>query len=397
MGQVHNPLLRRRDGHHAPVTNEELFFDLVYAFAVTQLSHTLLYHLTPAGVLQTLILWFAVWLGWQYTCWVTNWFNPETRRIRGLLFSTMVLALVVAASIPDAFGSRGLIFACAYGAMQVGRTGYVVFVLGPHHPLSANYRRMFIWLAIAACFWVGGGLAEGWTRAAFWIVAVLCEYLSPMFGFALPGLGRSATRDWTIEGGHLAERCQLFVIVALGESLLATGGTLAEAEHWDTVIWSAMLATVCGTIAMWWLYFGTASRDATARITQSDDPGRVGAYFHYIHAILVFGIIAGAVGNDLAMLHPAGHASLPRILAMVIGPAIYLLGSAAYKLVVHGRVPGSHIVGVIALALIALFGLRADLLTLSWLTTSVLLSIGFWESWKVRAEPVGLAGDTPRH
>jgi low temperature requirement protein LtrA len=77
------PALRHRDGHHARVTYEELFFDLVYVFAVTQLSHHLLHHLDLAGVLQTLVLWFAVWLGWQYACWVSNWFDPEAPRIRG--------------------------------------------------------------------------------------------------------------------------------------------------------------------------------------------------------------------------------------------------------------------------------------------------------------------------
>ncbi len=137
-----HPLLRHRDGHHARVTFEELFFDLVYVFAVTQLSHGLLHNLTATGVVQTLILWFAVWLGWQYTCWVTNWFDPETPRIRGVLFATMLLALVMAAAIDGAFEARGLVFALAYVAMQLGRTAYIVFELGRDHPLSANYRRM---------------------------------------------------------------------------------------------------------------------------------------------------------------------------------------------------------------------------------------------------------------
>ena len=98
-----HPLLRQRDGHHARVTYEELFFDLVYVFAVTQLSHELLHQLSFIGVAQTLVLWFAVWLGWQYTCWVTNWFDPQTPRIRGMLFSTMLLGLLMASSIPEAF------------------------------------------------------------------------------------------------------------------------------------------------------------------------------------------------------------------------------------------------------------------------------------------------------
>lgn len=374
-----HPLLRRRDGHHARVGYAELFFDLVYVFAVTQLSHQLLPHLSLTGVIETLILWFAVWLGWQYTCWFTNWFDPETPRIRGILFVSMLLALVMSSAIPQAFGDRGLVFALAYAAMQVGRTAYIVRELGPDHPLAANYRRMLGWLVIAACFWVAGGFAEHWTRAGFWTVAVLCEYVSPMFGFALPGLGRSKTSDWTIEGGHLAERCQLFVIVALGETLLATGAKLTEAKIWDAPVLSAMLATFLGTLAMWWLYFGTSSEDATDTITRSDDPGRIGAYFHYIHAVLIAGVIATAVGNDLVMAHPHDATKLAYAIVLSAGPAIYLLGSAIYKHVVFGCVPMSHVVGVVVLALLVPVFLRTDLLMAGWLTTLVMLAIGFWE------------------
>ena len=382
-----HPLLRLRAEQHAHVTNEELFFDLVYAFAVTQLSHRLLHHLTADNAFETLVLWFAVWLGWQYTCWVTNWFNPERPRLRLVLFATMGLALVMAASIPDAFGTRGLVFAGCYVAMQVGRTGFIVWQLGKDHALAANYRRMLGWLLISACFWIGGGFAQPGLRLALWSVAVLCEYGSPMFGFALPGLGRSQTRDWTVEGGHMAERCQLFVIVALGESLLATGGTLSDVATWNMATMAAMLATFLGTIALWWLYFGTSSKDATTRITSADDPGRIAAYFHYIHAILVFGIVVSAVGDDLAMQHPAGYADWPQILAMMAGPALYLLGSAVYKYVVYGCIPTSHIVGAVALGLLIPAGYVSHLLVLGWLTTLILFGVGFWENRTARVVP----------
>jgi len=380
-------LLRRRDGHHARVTYEELFFDLVYVFAVTQLSHELLHDLTPTGILQTLILWFAVWLGWQYTCWVTNWFNPETPPIRGLLFASMALALVMASALDDAFGDRALVFAGAYVAMQVGRTAFILLSLGSNHPLAANYRRMLGWLVISACFWIAGGLSESWMRVGFWIVAVLCEYVSPMFGFALPGLGRSSTRDWTIEGGHLAERCQLFVIVALGETLLATGAMLAGTETWDVSVISAMLATFVGTLAMWWLYFGTSSKDATDAITHSDDPGRIGASFHYVHAILIAGIIATAVGNDLVMAHPHEGVKLAYGLILSLGPVLYLAGSAIYKRVVYGTVPVSHIVGALVLAALIPALLNTNLLIAGWLTSAVMLCIGLWEGRIRRSRP----------
>lgn len=385
----HHPLLRRRDGHHARVTFEELFFDLVYVFAVTQLSHELLTNLNLTGVIETLILWFAVWLGWQYTCWVTNWFDPETPRIRGLVFAIMLAGLLMAAAIPGAFGERGLIFALAYVAIQVGRTAYIVWELGPDHPLSSNYRRMLGWVSIAAAFWIAGAFVEHEARMALWAVAVACEYVSPMFGFQLPGLGRSRTSDWTIEGGHLAERCQLFVIVALGETLLATGATMARADTWDAPILSALLATFLGTLAMWWLYFGTSSKDATNAITRSGDPGRIGSYFHYAHAILVGGIIATAVGNDLVLAHPHDGLKMAYALTLSGGPAIYLLGSAVYKKAVYGVLPASHIAGVVALLALVPVAPFVDLLTMGWLTTIVMLAAGFWEGRIHRARHAG--------
>lgn len=374
-----HPLLRHRDGHHARVTYEELFFDLVYVFAVTQVSHGLLHHLTPFGVVEALILWFAVWLGWQYTCWVTNWFDPQTTPIRLLLFATMLLGLIMAASIPEAFAERGPLFAGAYVAMQVGRTAFVALQLPRTHPLAANYRRILGWVLISAVFWIAGAFAEGHERALWWLGGVLCEYVSPMFGFALPGLGRSRTSDWTIEGGHLAERCQLFVIVALGETVLATGVSLAEAKVWDAAIASALLATFLGTLALWWLYFGTSSKDATDAITHSDDPGRIGAYLHYVHAVLVAGLIATAVGHDLILEHPHAQPGGAQIAVLVCGPAVYLLGSAVYKRVVYGVVPLSHVVGVLALAGLALLAQAANVLVVAWSATAIMLVVGLFE------------------
>ncbi len=372
-------LLRHRDGHHAKVTYEELFFDLVYVFAVTQLSHELLHDLSLTGLVHTLVLWFAVWLGWQYTAWLTNWFYPEKPGIRGLLFALMLAALVMAAAIPEAFGTRALVFALAYVAVQFGKTAYIVVRLG-NHAMAPNYRRMLAWLSVSAVLWIAGALVAQ-ARLPLWIAAVLCEYVSPMIGFRFPGLGRSDPgREWTVEGGHMAERCQLFVIVALGETLLATGAMMAEVRDWSPPVLSALLTTFVGTLAMWWLYFGTSSKDATRTITHSDEPGRIAAYFHYVHAILLGGIIGTAVGNDLVVAHPHGGVKIAHAVTLTAGPAVYLLGSAIYKKVVFGHVPLSHIAGAAALLALLPLGQLGDLLTLGWLTTLVMLGVCAWET-----------------
>ena len=392
-----HPLLRRRDGAPARVTSEELFFDLVYAFALTQLSHLLWHHLTALGVAQALILWFAVWLGWQYTCWVTNWFDPQTPAIRTLLLASMALALVMASSIPQAFAERGWLFALAYAAMQVGRTAYVVARLPAGHALAANYRRILAWVLIAAIFWVAGGFAAPRLRLLLWSVAALCEYVSPMFGFALPGLGRSRTRDWTIEGAHLAERCQQFVIVALGESLLATGAALARTGIPSIGESLAALLAFLGTLAMWWLYFGTSSRAATAAIVQSRDPGHMGANFHYIHAILIAAIIAAAVGGDVVLARPFGASPGAPAAALAAGPCLYLLGSAFYKRLVYGVIPLSHVLAAGVLVLLAPVAGQVNLISLAALGTVVLLAVSYWETRMGRCSAARIPAARPGH
>ncbi|KAB5495592.1 low temperature requirement protein A [Serratia sp. RJAL6] len=374
-------LLRVRDGQGASVSFSELLFDLIYVFAVTQLSHYLLHHLTLTGALETLLLWFAVWLAWQYTAWVTNWFNPDTRQIRLLLFAIMLLGLFAAAALPQAFGERGLIFALFYVAIQVGRSVTVLRLLAPGHPLKRNFHRILGWLCISAVFWIAGGLAEGNARLALWAVAVLCEYVSPMFGFRLPMLGRSdSSSEWTIEGHHLAERCQLFVIVALGETILITGATLSEMESWSLPVLIASLVAFLGSLAMWWVYFDTSSKAGSHAISQAENPGQLGAYFHYVHVALVGAIIVCAVANELVIAHPDGRIQHATAAVLLLGPALYLFANALYKRLVYHRFPLSHLVGLLALAVLAPVAYLTDLLMVNGLTTLIMVVVAVWES-----------------
>ncbi|MBL0871993.1 low temperature requirement protein A [Serratia nevei] len=374
-------LLRVRDGQGASVSFSELLFDLIYVFAVTQLSHYLLHHLTLTGALETLLLWFAVWLAWQYTAWVTNWFNPDTRQIRLLLFAIMLLGLFAAAALPQAFGERGLIFALFYVAIQVGRSVTVLRLLAPGHPLKRNFHRILGWLCISAVFWIAGGLAEGNARLALWAVAVLCEYVSPMFGFRLPVLGRSdSSSEWTIEGHHLAERCQLFVIVALGETILITGATLSEMESWSLPVLIASLVAFLGSLAMWWVYFDTSSKAGSHAISQAENPGQLGAYFHYVHIALVGAIIVCAVANELVIAHPDGRIQHATAAVLLLGPALYLFANALYKRLVYHRFPLSHLVGLLALAVLAPVAYFTDLLMVNGLTTLIMVVVAVWES-----------------
>ena len=211
----HGGVLRVRDGGEQRVTPLELFFDLVYVFAITQLSHLLLNHPTIGGALQTLFLLLVVWWAWQYTTWFTNWFDPDALSVRLMLGAVMLASLVMSVAIPEAFGERGLMFALAYVAIQLVRTLFAVLALEASHPLSGGFRRILAWFAASGLLWVAGGLAEGEARYVLWLLALGVDYAGPAAGYRTPGLGRSRTEEWTIEGAHFAERCQLFVIIAL--------------------------------------------------------------------------------------------------------------------------------------------------------------------------------------
>ena len=261
-------------GHHR-VTNIELFFDLVFVFAVTQLSHLLIGNFTLQGGAQALLLMLAVWWVWIFTSWVTNWLDPDKLAIRMLMLVLMTGGLLLSASLPQAFGSRGLAFARAYVFMQFGRTVFFLWaVRGESLPMRRNFQRIATWLGISAVLWLAGGLSDGSVRWACWIFALVIEWLGPSIGFYTPGLGRSTTNDWNVEGGHMAERCSLFIIIALGESVLVTGSTFAGLD-WTAENIAAMALSFIGSLAMWWLYFDRIAERGARTMSHSADPGRL--------------------------------------------------------------------------------------------------------------------------
>src|SRR6185312_8791264 len=165
--------------------------------------------------------------------------------------------------------------AVAYSAMQVGRTLFFLWSV----PRSAagqryNFIRILIWLGVSAVFWNAGGLSDGDLRVGLWLVALAIEYCGPAMRFRTPGLGASTTQDWEVEGGHMAERCALFIIIALGESVVVTGATFAAAA-WTIPVVGAFVVALLGSIAMWWIYFHIGAEAGSEHISQSADTGRL--------------------------------------------------------------------------------------------------------------------------
>lgn len=374
-------LLRQRRAHeHGKVSFVELFFDLVFVFAITQLSHSLLGHLTLIGLAQTALLMLAVWWVWIFTSWVTNWLDPEKLPVRLALLALMGLGLLMSSALPQAFEERGLVFALAYVAMQVGRSLFFLWAVRGRPGMVRNFQRILTWLSLGGGFWIAGGLAEGETRLLLWGIGLALEYASPSLGFWVPGLGRSESTDWDVEGGHLSERCALFIIIALGESVLVTGATFAEMP-WSTVTVAAFLTSFVGSLAMWWLYFDSVAETGSNRIAHARDPGRLARLVYtYIHLLPVAGIVITAVADEMVLAHPLGHASTAASAAILGGAALYLLGSLLFRWTIAGQLPWSCLLGLLALTALLPLAPHLAPLWLSLATTVVLVLIAAWEA-----------------
>ncbi|MGY3343796.1 MULTISPECIES: low temperature requirement protein A [unclassified Bradyrhizobium] len=370
------------------VTNAELFFDLVFVFAVTQVSHTLLHQFTPLGAIEVTLLFLAVWWVWVYTAWVTNWLNPELTPVRILIFLMMLGGLVLSTTIPSAFDGRGLWFAIAYAVMQVGRTAFWLFATPRHRTaVRHNALRILVWLCGSAVLWVLGGLARGEERLWFWIAALAIEYVSPAVRFWVPKLGFSSVEAWAVEGGHMAERCAGFIIIALGEAVVVNGATFAELD-WTAENILAFVAALVGSIAMWWVYFDKGAEAGSERISKSAESGRLARLaYTYLHMPIVAGIILTAVSDELVLKHPSGHSDVRTIVSTIGGPLVFLVGTILFKHSIRGFLQLSHGIGIILL--LALWWFAADLSPL-WLTVAtsvIMIVVAVWESVSLGSQP----------
>src|ERR1700676_1723079 len=384
-GALFRPILPNQ---HSRVTYAELLFDLVFVFAVTQISHTLLGRFTPLGALQTTLLFLSVWWVWVYTSWVTNWLNPELTPVRVLLFLMMLGGLVLSTSIPKAFESRGLWFAVAYAAMQVGKTVFLWVSTPPSRPLARlNAVRITAWLSMSAIFWIVGGFEQGHQRLLLWAIALGIEYISPAARVWIPQYGATAVADWAVEGGHMAERCAGFIIIALGESIVVTGATFADLP-WTPETVSAFASAFIGALAMWWIYFHKGAEAGSELISRSSEPGRLARLaYTYLHMPIVAGIILSAVADQLVLTHPAEHSDPKTVLSAIGGPLLFLLGTILFKLAIRGWLQLSHGVGIIALGGLAWFAGELSPLMLSILTTVLMTIVAVWESISLKSGP----------
>jgi low temperature requirement protein LtrA len=378
----------RGNGETQRTTTVELFFDLVYVFAVTQLSHQILGDLTFTGVAHAAFLLLVVWWAWIYTTWMANWFDPASSpAVRRVLTGVMLGSLLMAAALPEAFGDQALLFAASYVALQVGRNVAAASLLKRPHRLRDVFERLVVWSAASGALWLAGASLGSDQRLLLWIPALVLELAAPAAGYWLPGRGRAATTDYDIEGTHFAERCEVFIIIALGESIVVTGATASAAGLTSTVVLCLIVAFV-ETAALWWLYFGAAAEQARTKLSTCEDPGRLARdAYTYAHLPIIAGIIATAVANHLLIAEPHEAPHAVGVAMILGGPALYLLGESLFGWRITGATNTKRLAVAGLLVLLVPLGGQLSVLLLSLIAATLLPALALWETLSRQTEP----------
>jgi low temperature requirement protein LtrA len=371
------PIIRAQGEGDQRATFFELFFDLVYVFAVTQLSHHLLADISWSGAAETAFMLIAVYWAWNYTTWMTNWFDPDTAPVRLVLVFVMAASLLMAVAIPEGFDAYALLFACAYSGLQIGRNAFVV-VVTPRGLFNQNFRQILAWSVLSAPLWVAGGLVDaGALRWVLWLGALGLDLAAPLVRYWLPGVGATAMSQWQIESAHFGERFQLFVIIVLGESIVLAGATASDTGLSLEVV-AALLLSFLSSTALWWLYFGEVAGSVLERMrgATAEERGQIGRdIYTYLHLPIVAGIVLVAVGDELVIGHPTDALHDSGALIALGAPALFLAGLMACGARIGQAQSLPRAVVVIALLAAVPLAAVADGLVVSGVLTALLAAL----------------------
>lgn len=320
------------------VTTLELLFDLVFVFAVTAVTSFMTHHLTVGGLVEGFVITALMWFGWTAYAWLGNQARADEGALRVSMLFAMAAFFVVALTIPEAFDDRPgglsgpLVFVAAYAVVRLSHLAVYSLAAGDDTELRHTVRQAFL-TTLPAMLLLGAGAFCGspW-RLVLWAVAVVTDYV---------GIFVSGSSGWRLPApAHFAERHQLVVIVAIGESIVSVGVGLDGAP----VTWWLLLGAVLGisvSIALWWTYFDVVAlvAERTLAALQGDARTRLGRdTFTYLHMPVVVGIVYLALGTKVVLTQvaaAAGHQhatfSGPALFALYGGAALYLVAMSAVR------------------------------------------------------------------
>src|SRR3954447_1722146 len=370
-------------GEERRTSTAELLWDLVFVFAVTQVTTLLSHDLSWGGFGRGMLALALVWWAWSAFVWAANAQDTDSPALRAILFAAMGLIFIAGLALPRAFGADATLFAVTYACVRFLHLG-----LYAHASRQGNASWAAIWgfavtVTIGMALLVAGSFAGDGARIALWTAAAAIDYSGPAWltRERLRGLQRVAV-------AHFAERYSLFVIICLGESIVAIGVGASE-ERFDAELVAGVGLGLLITVALWWTYFDRFAAVAEDRLRVHDDPVLAAADgYSYLHPVIVAGIILFAVGVKLAVHDVGAPLHDATRLALCGGVALYLVGHVAFRLRIAGSLGVEKLVA--AAALMVLYAVGGDLAAwaLAGAVTVVLVAMCAYETVSARrAEP----------
>ncbi len=332
----------------------ELLWDLVFVFAVTQVTALLSHERTWVGFGRAMLVLALIWWAWSAFVWAANAQSTSSPVLRLCLLLATVFILISGLAVPEAFGREGTLFACSYAAVRFLHLALYADAAKQGNASRSAIAGFGLTVVIGMALLIGGSFVSGTGRAMLWLVAVAIDYAGPAW------LTRERLRGLQhVAVAHFAERYSLFVIICLGESIVAIG-VGARGEQLSTTLVAAVSLGLLITVGLWWTYFDRFAQAAEARLREHHDPVLAAAdAYSYLHLVIVAGIIIFAVGVNSVVhavdkpLHDAAR------LALCGGVALYLLGHVAFRLRMLDEF--GYEKAVVAAALLALYAIGGGL------------------------------------
>ncbi len=358
----------------------ELFFDLVYVFAITQVVGFVHHQPTAAGLVQGAFLLWLLWWTWSMYTWTTNWTGTSSTSTRLFILGAMGTTLLMALAVPEAFGNSSRWFAVTYFAVRALASG-LYWVASKSHPEQRAAFYTFFPLAGAASVLVlvGGFLEPPWL-GVLWVAGAVLDIV---------GAVNAGKGSWAIDAKHFAERNGLFIIIALGESVVGLGLAASEVER-DTAHITALAIAFVGVAAIWWSYFDRAAPRMEAHLTQltGQERGRFARdAYSILHYPLVVGIVFYALALEDVVAHPTDPIPPEGRFAMAVGVALVLLSvvGAAYRAI--RRIPTERLAAAVVLIALAWLAGSLDAQVFAAIVTAILVVSLVIEHIRLRNEP----------
>ena len=378
---------RPQSGGEERVTPLELFFDLVFVLSFTQVTATVAHHGDWAGLGEGILILAAVWWAWAAYGWLTNTIDPDENVNRLCMFAAMGGMVVVSLSIPEAFGDRGVLFGCAYffvRAMQL-----ILYVRSTRREGDPYNMEAILKLApgllLGSALLIVAGALDGGARTSVWILAILIDWSTPL----LFGSG-----EFRLHPGHFAERYGLIVMIALGESVLATGAEMNFELNGGEVI--AALLGIAAVAALWWAYFDIVAIVAERRLIeapQGEQAPMARDAYSYLHFPMIAGIVLLAVGLRETLAHVHEPLDTVPAIALCGGTALYLAGDIGFRLRTLGTFSPHRTLATLALLALIPLALGADSLVALAAVALVLIILIAYEATYFREQRARVRSD----